>query len=294
MAATVCAIVINYFGAEKTAQCLDSLRSEPLTTLLLVDNSATDEQREKMAGLVADLQERGAGFGIQAMNNEENLGFGRAINRAIAMDLQRTGGHDYYLLLNNDARVTPGLVSGLLRSAAQDPKPALVAPRIRWGEREIGYYWYQPLLGHVSTSPFPGSFKYLSGCCLLVDRAMAPDGQLFDERFFMYGEDIALTVKATRAGRPAVCVQDLLVEHEGSGTAKLGSFFYEYHVARGHILLAGMLADGPLGAVLNLLGRVVYLGARAFVRAVRFRSAVPLSVLAALAMNRWRPSNARM
>ena len=285
MAATVCAIVINYFGAEKTAQCLDSLRSEPLTTLLLVDNSATDEQREKMAGLVADLQERGAGFGIQAMNNEDNLGFGRAINRAIAMDLQRTGGHDYYLLLNNDARVTPGLVSGLLRSAAQDPKPALVAPRIRWGEREIDYYWYQPLLGHVSTSPFPGSFKYLSGCCLLVDRAMAPDGQLFDERFFMYGEDIALTVKATRAGREIFCADDLSVTHEGSGSARVGSLFYEYHVARGHILLALSPSNSFVVVSAAVAGRFLYLTARAVIRTLRLRSLCPLGGLAMA----WKP-----
>lgn len=276
MPVTVCAIIINYFGTKNTERCICSLSSEPLTTLMLIDNSGTEEERASMAILVAKTRLTGAPFRIQSINNSENLGFGIAINRAITQDLLSTGGHDYYLLMNNDAEATPGLITGLLQAAKDDPKLALVAPRIHWGATDVCYYTYQPLLGHVSRKPFPGSFNYLSGCCLLVDKVLAPEGKLFDERFFMYGEDIDLTARAIRVGRKIACIENLTVKHEGSGSAQNGSFFYEYSVARGHVLLAATLSKTFATLLLFVIGRAFYLMLRAIIRCNRSHSWIPL------------------
>lgn len=273
---SVCGIVINYFGAQKTARCLRSLVGEPLSTLILVDNSATSGEHRTLFSLIEELRVGGLEFPIHTLFNDENLGFGRAINRAIVADQAATGGHDYYLLLNNDAEATPGLVAGLLRATAEDPTRALVAPRIRWGDGEVGYFWYQPYMGHVSRKRFPGSFPYLSGCCLLVDSSIVQDGRLFDEDFFMYAEDAELSARVWAMRRTIACVDDLLALHEGSGSSSHGGTFYECQVARGHVLMADKLARSPSQRLLMRLGRLLYLGARAAVRAVRYRSAVPL------------------
>lgn len=271
---SICAIVINYFGAEKTARCLRSLAQEPLTTLLLVDNSASKVERCALDGLVIEMREAGVTFAIHPLYNDENLGFGRAINAAIAKDV-RSGGHDYYLLFNNDAEATPGLIHALVSRIQQSPDIGLVSPRIRWGNGELCYYWYQPYLGHVSRGPFPGSFRYLSGCCLLVDASLAIQGQLFDEAFFMYGEDVWLTWIAGRRRRGIACADNALVLHEGSGSSRQGGYFYEYHVARGHVLLAFRLAKTSFEIPLLLVARFFYLLARSVIRSFRYRSAIP-------------------
>lgn len=276
---SVCVIVINYFGAEKTALCLRSLIAEPLTTLLLVDNSATVAERAALTTLVSELVDSGLPFPLRPLYNQENLGFGRAINRAIAADRATTGGHDYYLLLNNDAVATPGLVAGLLGAAAVDHRLGLASPRIRWAKEDVCYYWYQPFLGHVSRKPFPGSFPYLSGCCLLVAASLIRDDRLFDENFFMYGEDIELTARVVRAGRSIMCIDSLLAIHEGTGSSSHGGLFYEYHVARGHVLLGRMLANGFRTRALFALGRAPYLVARAVIRALLYRSTLPIHAL---------------
>lgn len=280
MSMTVCAIIINYFNADKTAWCIRSLCSEPLTSLLLVDNSGTEDEREAMTHLVEQTRQAGPSFQINLICNDRNLGFGRAINSAIAQDRHTTGGHDYYLLMNNDAESEPGLVAGLLKAALADPQLALIAPKIIWNGNEVTYYWYQPLIGHVSRTAFPGSFRYLSGCCLLVDNALCPDGKFFDEIFFMYGEDIELTARAKGLRRTITCVEDLVIHHEGSGSSAHGSRFYEYHVARGHMLLATKLATSPADRLLKVTGRLFYLILRAVFRALRFRSLDPIRVLA--------------
>lgn len=275
----LCAIVINYFGADKTERCLASLSGQAIDTLVLVDNSADQDERHRLEAILSSLNDRRCRFIIRTRFNDTNLGFGKAINQVIRDDQESTGGHDYYLLINNDAEATPGLVAGLLLAAATHPDAALVSPRIRWGDDDVGYYWYQPFLGHVSRVPWPGSFSYLSGCCLLVDAALAHNGALFDEDFFMYGEDIDLTARAVRTGRAIVCVEHLLVIHEGSGSSRHGGLFYEYQVARGHVLLAGKLADHRVTRILFTAGRALYLTARAMVRSLRYRRRTPIRAL---------------
>jgi N-acetylglucosaminyl-diphospho-decaprenol L-rhamnosyltransferase len=275
----LCTIVINYYGAYKTERCLASLFGQAIDTLVLVDNSADEDERHRLEAILSSLKDRRCRFIIKTRFNDTNLGFGKAINQVIRDDQKSTGGHDYYLLINNDAEATPGLVAGLMRAAATHPNAALVSPHIRWGDGDLGYYWYQPFLGHVSRLPWLGSFSYLSGCCLLVDAELAPNGALFDEDFFMYGEDIDLTARAVRAGRAIVCVDDLLVIHEGSGSSRHGGLFYEYHVARGHVLLAGKLADHRATRILFTAGRALYLTARAMVRSLRYRRGTPIRAL---------------
>ena len=181
--------------------------------------------------------------------------------------------------MNNDAVAEPGLVGKLLLTANSPSQPALVSPMILWDGVEFCTYWYQPYLGHVSRRPFPGSLTYLSGCCLLADRVLLNEGRLFDERFFMYGEDIALTEHARSMAREIACAGDARVIHEGSATAKVGSDFYEYHVAYGHIILGFILSDGYVQTLFNTIGRCFYLSLRALMRTLRARSLSPALAL---------------
>lgn len=273
----VCAIIINYFGSEKTASCLKSLRGQLIDLLILVDNSADNREHALLEQVIAEI-EPSLGFPIAQQHNEENLGFGRAINAAIRNNIESTGGHKFYLLLNNDAAATPGLVSGLVQSISAYPKRLLVSPRIHWGDQTVRYHYYQPYLGHVTSRPFPGSFPYLSGCCLLVDNRALVEHRLFDEDFFMYGEDAELSYRLTRAGWKIHCADHLLALHEGSGSSGSGSAFYEYHTARSHLQMVRKQSGIPR-KLLAISGRAGYLPARALLRTTRQSSFTPLAQL---------------
>ncbi len=277
---SLAAIVINYFGVALTTQCAQSLIGEKLDTLLLVDNSASPEQREAMLGLAANISATTPDLVVRTILNNRNLGFGAAVNRAIAADQTATGGHDYYLLINNDAVATKGLVAALLAAARGNPKAALISPRIDWAGQDVSYYWYQPYLALVTRNQLPGSFPYLSGCCLLVDAALLVDGPLFDEDFFMYGEDVELSARATRSGKVLGTAPNSLVIHAGTGSSSQRSAFYEYHVAKGHFLLARKLGRTWLQRVVMQACQLPLLVARALVRALRHSSMAPILALA--------------
>jgi hypothetical protein len=276
---TVCAIVINYFGAHLTERCVRSLAGESLTTLWLIDNSATEDERNAILSLASDMRSLGVTFEVNTLFNDSNLGFSAAINRAIAADRSATGGHGYYLLLNNDAVVKPGLVKHLIEATAKDSRIALVAPRIIWNGKPVSRFWYHRYLGLITQAPLPGSFPYLAGCCLLVDSALIEGGKLLDEDFFMYGEDVELSARAMRVGMHLGYAGNGLVIHTSTGSSRKGAKFYEYHVVRGHILLADKLASTGIERAILRGCRMLSLAFRAMTRCIRYGNSVPLHAL---------------
>lgn len=274
----LCVIVINYLAPEMTRRCLDSLRSEAFDTLHVIDNSADPEANRAFLRMIADFEDEQPPWELIVSVNDENLGFGRAINRAIQADRSQAGnGHRRYLLMNNDAVGEPGFVAGLVEKANESEAIALVTPRILWGKELVRLRWYHRLTAHISTGRLPGSFSYATGCCLLVDdRLLSDDGRLFDEEFFMYGEDVLLTWTARQRGFEVVCADAVTIEHEGSASSPHGDYFYEYHITRGHWILGRKLCGEIWDRASTRLLRFAYLLIRATLRSFRFRNTAPI------------------
>ncbi|MHB1951293.1 MAG: glycosyltransferase [Acidiferrobacteraceae bacterium] len=274
---SICAIVLNYFGSHHTKACVDSLASAPLVTLRIVDNSSDPGESMALSAIVEQSAARVSSPRVVLQASPRNLGFSGGVNSAVQAD-SRDGGHDYYLLINNDARATPGMVERLLQRIESDPACLAVAPVASPGSAdERGVFWYHRYLGLQCRSRQPLSFPVVSGCCLLVSQAALRDGMLLDERFFMYGEDVALCWRISRSGGRVLIDHDAHVLHEGSQSSRYGSLFYEYHVARGHVLLARTTWVSRLEVPLMLATKFLSLLARALVRAVRLRRVTPLA-----------------
>lgn len=278
----LCVIVIDYFAADTTRRCIDSLRTEAFDTLLVIDNSADPEANQDFLSMMADFEEEPPPWKVVVSVNDENLGFGRAINRAIQADRSQGNAHRRYLLMNNDAVGKPGFVSGLVAKATESEAIALVTAKILWGDEVVCLRWYQRLTAHISTGPLPGSFSYATGCCLLVDdRLLGDDGRLFDEEFFMYGEDVLLTWTARQRGFEVVCADAVTIKHEGSASSPHADYFYQYHVTRGHWILGRKLCGKSWDRASTKLLRFAYLVLRAVLQSFRFRNTVAIRALAA-------------
>jgi len=275
----VCAIILDYRAADRTEACLRSLIGQSLTTVYLVDNSASERAS-------ADLQETvdrlsgAVDFSIVTLNRGENLGFAKGVNLALRHDLCSPSPHEYYVLLNNDAVAGPSLVQGLIKTIDSDPRIALVSPRIVSSDprRESGI-WYHRYLGLLLSNPGRFRFHYFTGCCLLFRKELVDRKGLFDEAFFMYGEDAELGWRLTRQGKQMVCAKQVFVEHEYGPSVDRSSFFYEYHMARAHLLLTWKTLKHPVEIPLLLLSKLFSLGGRALVRCYRYRTSSPVAAL---------------
>ncbi|MDD4239505.1 MAG: glycosyltransferase family 2 protein [Desulfotomaculaceae bacterium] len=272
---TVCAIILDYFGSSKTIACLTSLLDQGLDSVVVVDNSGDRQANIQLQEALTEFRRRELPFTIHQIVNPKNLGYAAGVNNALRW-LEKNNPHQYYLLINNDANATPGMLPELLKFMRGHDRTAITAPMISMGQKEIAYSWYHRFTGLMFSHHIIGAFPYLTGCCLLVDQQIVNCG-LFDEDFFMYGEDVELCWRLRLSGWNISCVKEATVLHEGVGSSFQGGNFYEYYMARGHILLARKLNKRRWGMPFLYIGRLLTLSARAVLRSIRFRSMIPIT-----------------
>lgn len=274
---SVCIIILNYFDHISTTKCVESLLNQKFNTLYLVDNSGDEGEAKLTEKIKANFEDKGVSFNIELLINQANLGFGTGVNVAVDEDRKKTGGHDYYLLLNNDALLVDKTIETLVQTTRQNPNVALVSPAIEWAGKRVTYHGYFKLIGHVTSNLSAYAEPYISGCCLLVDKCLLNENkQIFDEDFFMYSEDIELNWRAKKMGKEIYCAEDVTIFHEGSGSSSHGGYFYEYHVARGHWLLGIKAGQSERKLSHYTLLRIVYLSLRSLIRTYRYKSIKPL------------------
>ena len=290
----VCAIILDYFGAKKTETCLLSLTNQGIRTIYLLDNSGSRDISLDLTRAIDRVRSSGVDYNVEVLSAGKNLGFSRGVNFVLAHDRRSGSPHDHYLLLNNDAVAGPSLVNGLIVTLKENPGAALVAPRTISisGSEEEGV-WYHRYLGLLLSSPRNLSFYYLPGCCLFFHRELVGEKGLFDEAFFMYGEDAELGWRLAREGHRMVCAPDVLVRHEAGASSHKGGLFYEYHMVRGHILLALRTWRHPAEIPLIVSAKLLALLFRALIRCLRYRSLVPITAffLACFPLKRGRGFN---
>ncbi len=261
------AILLHFRSAEMTAGCVASLASEGVPAVVIVDNS--EDGGASLRGLTPLI--RDIGIDKHLIEPGHNLGFAAGVNRGIAF-VAATMPDAAVLLINSDATLAAGTVGYLLR-AVQGERPAIAAPSIDGPTGLVpARTYYRHFSATISPSgPGMRGHALLGGACLMVHRSLVR-APLFDEMFFFYGDDIELGCRMARQGVALVDVPEGVVIHQGSGSSGNGSLFYEYHMSRAHMLMVSRLGYGIAGRASLVAGRIIFLGLRAFVRSVRFRS----------------------
>ncbi|WP_233130071.1 glycosyltransferase family 2 protein [Synechococcus sp. 1G10] len=201
---------------EALATCLAQL--SPWISYVVVAN----DHRE---GEPVDRLVEGAGLFLSC---ERNLGYGRAVNRAVREVERRSCLPEWIGALNTDLSWTPGSFEALLAWLEGQADVSLAVPRITdpAGQSQLLCKQDPTLLGLLSRRFLPEFLKpaglrlydrryvmadqdlhavfevpYLSGCCMLIRTSsfLAVGG--FDERYFLYLEDADLTRRLREHGR---------------------------------------------------------------------------------------------
>lgn len=265
-------VVVEYRAPTHTAKCVQAMLSQGVEKIFVVDNSddngATYSLLEEL--LPGDLR-------IRLEPAKENLGFAAGVNLGLGLARENSGA-DRILIINNDAVPGPGLVGSLANALDADPRRLIAYPSLLHAGTKMDEVYYNRWFATVAEKPGYGSFRVPRGCCMMVAVDRLP-GPLFDESFFMYGEEIALGWDLREQPEALCWVPDALAVHEGSVGSKIGSLFYEHRTAAAHLLLTHRLAQGAGNRIILSMVRTPVVLLRATVRAVRARSWVPLTAL---------------
>lgn len=271
MTQRVVGLTLNYRDARRTVRCVRSLLADGAAHVLVWDNSDdAGASAAQTAALLPDAR-------VSVIVAVANLGFAAGVNRALAwLGAHHPGAR--VMLLNNDAELSSGALAALGAALDATPEAVLAYPRIRQAHGSTGTVYYQPQLALLTRRRWPLSVPHASGCALLLDPSRLPT-PLFDEAFFMYGEDAELGMRLAAGGRVMAHVADELVRHDGSASSGAGSTFYEARMVAAHCILARRVARSRLAYGWLMGMRALVLPARAALRASRQRSLRPLRAL---------------
>jgi GT2 family glycosyltransferase len=269
---SVVGLLLSYRDAERSRHCIQSLLADGAKHVVVWDNSADGGRTATKLRSICSSDER-----VDVQVSEANLGFAAGANRGLRYCLDTFPG-TWVLLINDDACLLRGALAQLVSPLEVTPDAKVVFPNVEHAGRVLGPGYCHRLTGLLSWQPHRGSFAYASGCCQLiaVERITLP---LFDEDFFMYGEDCELGWRLRLQPNAQLHIDKTLVVHDGSASTGLGSPFYESHMVAAHLILARKLARNPWDACLLYVVRTGMLLLRAGVRAARFHSLTPVKAL---------------
>lgn len=265
-------MLLNYRDAPRSVACIRSLLDEGVEQVVVWDNSADEgfSAQAIRASYVGDHR-------VLIHVSDKNLGFAAGVNRALKLYAVRLNATDI-LLINNDAMLLAGGLQACKDAVRAYPGAALISMDVEQAGQRQGPMYYQRWCGLQFRRQGWGAFAYASGSCLWIALGNAPS-PLFDEDFFMYGEDCELGWRLRHRSNAWVHLPRCLVTHEGSAASGLGSPFYESRMVAAHILLARKLATHPLQQLLFYMLRIPILLARASLRSLRYRSLEPWRAL---------------
>lgn len=237
MTPVVSVLLVSYQTRELLLRTIAGLRVCRVPyEVVVVDNASTDGSAEAVRAAFPD---------VTLVALDTNVGFGRAVNVGAA----RARG-EWLVLLNPDTEPVGDPVGELVRYAGEHPGRGLYAGRTLRADgtddgRSVfalpslwGYLCFATGLSSLfRRSPWlnpeelpgldrraGGPVPAVSGCVLLVERALFGELGGFTPDYFMYSEDIDLSHRARMLGAMPTLVPQAQVVHAGgaasSGTGK--------------------------------------------------------------------------
>lgn len=231
----VSVVIVSYNTRDMILRCLDSLersRTDDVKfEVVVVDNASHDGSADAVATAFP---------AVRLVRLTDNVGWGRGVNRGAEIS-----DADYLLLLNPDTEPVGSVVADLVRFARQHPRHRLYTGRTLrtdgtddnysvWGLPSVwGYFCFATGLSTVfkrtewaNAEGLPSydrrsvrEVPAVSGCLMLIERALFCGIGGFDPQFFLYSEDIDLSTRARAAGARPVLYPDAAVVHVGGASS---------------------------------------------------------------------------
>lgn len=266
--------IVNWNTGDLLGKCIQSILEHTHRIsyeVIVVDNQSTDHSMLLPRELAAQ-DER-----VIIVDAQANLGFAAGNNVAIRMARGRI-----VVLLNPDTEVTPSAIDKGVTLLEINPTCGVLGPKLLNPDGTL-----QPSIGNFPTvngmfweltrlrKIFPSvrlfsSFKRFdldysrmqaveqpSGACLFIRREALDQAGIFDERYFMYYEEVDLCYRIHRAGWTILYTPEIEVIHYGGQSSGKNVDVRIVENSRSKLLYFAKNYSGQLGA--NLLVRLLVL-----------------------------------
>lgn len=228
-------VIVNWNSGSQLRECLQSLKpiegDDPhLRAVFIVDNASVDGSADGLDSL---------GLPVEVLRNGSNCGFALACNQGA-----RRGKSEFILFLNPDAKVFRGSINSAIDRMANEEHRATGIIGIQLVDSSgnvarscarfprAGDLILQSIgLSHLFPRLFPAyaplnwdhlqskAVDHVMGSFYLVRRSLFELLEGFDERFFVYLEDLDFSLRAMTLGWRSFYLAEAQMFHKGGGTS---------------------------------------------------------------------------
>lgn len=242
---TVSIVIVNYNGLRWIQKCIESicLQSYENIEIIVVDNNSSDSSMEIVSKLFPE---------VTIVRLEANYGFGIANNIGARI---ATGSE--LLFLNTDTHFERNFLRTMVEYK-QCANKNIVGPRVLDFEGEDHY---QGRVLSIDVYGYLGWGKrpfFIEGSAFMLSRGDFVTLGGFDEKYFMYSEDIDLCWRALLYGMQVGICKDAVLYHYGGGSSAKSivenenqhvvPYFRRYEVEKNN--LRNLLKNYQLGTLL--------------------------------------------
>ncbi len=225
----VAVIILTYNNEDEIFPCLQSVLRQSYQgefQVVVVDNNSTDKTVE-----IVQKFDR-----VHLIKLDKNLGYAGGNN--IGIEWAYKEGFDYFVVLNPDMEVDIDWLKQIIATTERVENPGLVQSKV--------LFWHEPYRVNTAGNPlhflgfsWSGGYKKLSsqflsvqeipvasGSACLLTRQLVDKVGLFDDYYFMYHEDVDLSVRSYLAGFKNYLAPDAKVWHKYSFSFGTKKFYY--------------------------------------------------------------------
>jgi len=229
-------VIVNWNSGDLISECIESISCAvndnfKLNRLVVVDNASADNSLEKIK-----IKE----FPVEVIKNTENLGFAKACNQGA-----KGSDADYLLMLNPDTRLFENSLSVPIKfmEKEENENVGIVGIQILNDKNEISRNCarFPTPIGMICRSLgidklfpkiLPGHFMtewdhkdsrvvdQVMGSFFLIRRKLFDELKGYDERFFVYYEDLDLALRARKKEYLSYYLAGAQVYHKGGGVTE--------------------------------------------------------------------------
>jgi GT2 family glycosyltransferase len=256
-------VIVNWNAGEQLRDCLRSINTAQrkdwiLSRVVVIDNASSDDS---IVGVSAEA----TNLPLSVIRNCTNHGFGRACNQG-AIDSKA----DYILFLNPDVRLDSDAIVVPLKfmSAPENTSVGICGIQLYDETNEVSR----------SCRRFPSAWDLVAeglglhrlvdnhrmddwnhdsnmcveqviGAFFLIRRKLFEELNGFDERFFVYFEEVDLSLRANRAGWSSWYLASARAMHVGGGCTSKAKSSRIYYAARSRMQYARKHFTKPIGSL---------------------------------------------
>ena len=221
-------LIVEYRDPSGALRLAGALSADPLLEIVIISTGPTALRR--------------AAPGVRIIHLPSNPGFGAALNRGNEALSERV---EHILMCNTDIHLGVDSVRRIWRYAMMtgwaQVSPMIVTSSglVQWDGGHVDFRRLQIVHEGLGRLPTPGpearATMFVTGACMLVRRDAWRAVGGIREDFFLYGEDVDLSLRFRRAGFKAGVVRCVQVVHDAGGSVGRYSPLQIYLMTRNDI-----------------------------------------------------------